>query len=260
MKNYLFATAGSCGPCRFGTYVTEYRKALRDAGFDGFRVILFQQAGGVKQATGEEMGLQINKKFFFTITKAIILGDVLNAQAYRIRPYEVEEGRTDAVIENAKKRIAIAFEARKGLFKALWKTRKELQAIKVDRSQVKPRVGIIGEFWAMTTEGDGNYKMQRFLENEGAEVDVQLVVAWGLYMLWGAKYDTLERAKLKGVDKGLAGGETGAGNSGSKFALEGVDVAKKTLVNTNRYLGNERPVYLFRKSIEPTRLSPTQYG
>ena len=28
VKNYLFLTAGACGPCRFGTYVTEYRKAL----------------------------------------------------------------------------------------------------------------------------------------------------------------------------------------------------------------------------------------
>ena len=37
--NYLFVTLGACGPCRFGTYVTEYRKALRDAGFDGFRVL-----------------------------------------------------------------------------------------------------------------------------------------------------------------------------------------------------------------------------
>ena len=35
-------------------YVTEYRKALRDAGFDGFRVMLFQQTGGLKQATGDE--------------------------------------------------------------------------------------------------------------------------------------------------------------------------------------------------------------
>lgn len=222
IDNYLFATAGSCGPCRFGTYVTEYRKALRDAGFDGFRVILFQQAGGVKQATGEEMGLKIDKHFFFTITKAIILGDVINALAYRIRPYELEVGRTDAVIANAKKRIAIAFETRRGLFKALWQTRKELQAIKVDRTQVKPRVAIIGEFWAMTTEGDGNYKMQRFLEQEGAEVDVQLVVNWGLYLLWAAKYDTLARADLKGVDK--------KGDRGSKFALEGVDVGKKLLM------------------------------
>ena len=45
VENYVFLTAGACGPCRFGMYVTEYRKALRDAGFDGFRVMLFQQTG-----------------------------------------------------------------------------------------------------------------------------------------------------------------------------------------------------------------------
>ncbi len=219
IENYLFATAGSCGPCRFGTYVTEYRKALRDAGFEGFRVILFQQAGGMKQASGEEMGLKIDLKFFTTITKAAILGDVLNALAYRIRPYELEQGRTDAVIENAKKRIAKAFETRKGMLKALWQIRKELQAVKVDPMQVKPKVAIIGEFWAMTTEGDGNYKMQRFLESEGAEVDIQLVVSWVLYLLWAAKYDTLDRAKLKGADQKEKGG--------SKLALAGVNVAKK---------------------------------
>ena len=47
--NYVFLTAGACGPCRFGMYVTEYRKALRDAGFDGFRVMLFQQTGGLSR-------------------------------------------------------------------------------------------------------------------------------------------------------------------------------------------------------------------
>ena len=46
VKNHVFITAGACGPCRFGTYVTEYRKALRDSGFEGFRVLLFQQTGG----------------------------------------------------------------------------------------------------------------------------------------------------------------------------------------------------------------------
>ncbi len=54
VNNHVFLTAGACGPCRFGTYVTEYRKALRDAGFENFRVMLFQQTGGIKQATGEE--------------------------------------------------------------------------------------------------------------------------------------------------------------------------------------------------------------
>ncbi len=219
IENYLFATAGSCGPCRFGTYVTEYRKALRDSGFEGFRVIMFQQAGGMKQAAGQDMGLKIDTEFFLFMSKAIVLGDVLNALTYRIRPYEIEPGRTDAVIKNAKERIAQAFESRKGLLKALWQTRKEIAAIKVDRTQVKPKVAIIGEFWAMTTEGDGNYKMHRFLEQEGAEVDIQLVVNWGLYLLWGAKFDTQTRMQLKGVDKG--------GRDGSKFALENVNATKK---------------------------------
>ena len=61
-----------------------------------------------------------------------------------------------------------------------------MAAVKVDRTRTKPKVGIIGEFWAMTTEGDGNYGLQRFLESEGAEVEVQLVTAWLLYMLWQA--------------------------------------------------------------------------
>ena len=92
VENYVFVTAGACGPCRFGMYVTEYRKALRDAGFDGFRVLLFQQQGGLKQATGEESGLEMNPEFFMAILKAILIGDVLNTVGYRIRPYEVVPG------------------------------------------------------------------------------------------------------------------------------------------------------------------------
>ena len=44
----------------------------------------------------------------------------------------------------------------------------------------------------MTTEGDGNYGLQRFLESEGAEVDIQLVTAWLLYMIWQVAYDTAD--------------------------------------------------------------------
>ena len=47
IDRYVFFTAGACGPCRFGMYEAEYRLALRNAGFDGFRVLLFQQSGGL---------------------------------------------------------------------------------------------------------------------------------------------------------------------------------------------------------------------
>lgn len=221
VKNHVFITAGACGPCRFGTYVTEYRKALRDSGFDGFRVLLFQQTGGLKQATGDEVGLKMDPQFFWGVIRAVLIGDALNALGYRIRPYEVEPGSTDRAIEKSKGMIAEAFATNGSLVKALYKARKTLGAVKVDRTRVKPKVGIIGEFWAMTTEGDGNYGLQRFLEAEGAEVDIQLVTAWLLYMIWQGKYDTNKRAELRGTD------QKQHAEGGSKFGLEGVDVRKR---------------------------------
>ncbi|MEO6771646.1 MAG: 2-hydroxyglutaryl-CoA dehydratase [Kofleriaceae bacterium] len=221
VKNHVFITAGACGPCRFGTYVTEYRKALRDSGFDGFRVLLFQQTGGLKQATGDGVGLEMNPTFFWAVIRAILIGDSLNALGYRIRPYEVVPGSADRALEVSKRIISDAFEHNTSLSLALYKARRALGKVQVDRTRPKPRVGIIGEFWAMTTEGDGNYGLQRFLEAEGAEPDIQLVIAWLLYMVWQGRYDTAQRANLRGVDK--AKDEHG----GSKFSLKGVDVRKR---------------------------------
>jgi len=221
VKNHVFITAGACGPCRFGTYVTEYRKALRDSGFDGFRVLLFQQTGGLKQATGEGVGLEMNPTFFWGVVRAILVGDCLNALGYRVRPYEVVPGSADRALEVSKRIISESFENNTSLAVALFKARREMGKVKVDRTRPKPRVGIIGEFWAMTTEGDGNYGLQRFLEAEGAEPDIQLVIAWLLYMMWQGRYDTAQRAGLRGVDKSKEE------HGGSKFSLKGVDVRKR---------------------------------
>jgi len=200
VKHYVFLTAGACGPCRFGMYVTEYRKALRDAGFDGFRVMLFQQTGGLSQATGDDVGLEMNPDFFISIIKAIVCGDVLNALAYRIRPYEVEPGATNRAMEAAKKTIYAALYDKTNIFWALWQSRKEFAAVKIDPLRARAKSSIIGEFWAMTTEGDGNYALQKFLESEGGECDIQLTTAWLLYNIWEVARDTRERQYLKGVD------------------------------------------------------------
>jgi len=228
IDGYVFLTAGACGPCRFGMYVTEYRKALRDAGFDGFRVVLFQQTGGISQATGEESGLEMTPKFFWAIVKALVAGDVLNALGYRIRPYELNTGDTDSALEKCKKIVHDALETRTNVLVALRKCKTILQGIAVDRTVAKPKVSIIGEFWAMTTEGDGNYQLQRFLESEGAEADVQLVSAWLLYTVWEAKRDTKERMNLRGADKSYYG-LGGLGPFGIAQKLMGVTAAEKAI-------------------------------
>lgn len=217
VKNYLFLTAGACGPCRFGMYVTEYRKALRDAGFDGFRVMLFQQQGGLSQATGDEVGIEMGPPFFISIIKGVVCGDVLNAIGYRIRPYEVEPGATNRALEEAKRIIYQALYEGTNVFAALNKCRPIFEAIKVDKLRPRAKSAIIGEFWAMTTEGDGNYALQKFLESEGGECDIQLTTAWLLYNIWEVARDTRVRSDLREAD-------------GGKYGLEGMDevgVAKR---------------------------------
>jgi predicted nucleotide-binding protein (sugar kinase/HSP70/actin superfamily) len=216
VDRYVFLTAGACGPCRFGMYATEYRKALRDAGFDGFRVMLFQQKGGLSQATGEEAGLAMNPAFFLGLLKAIIAGDVINGMGYRLRPFEVESGATDRAIENTKRYVNDALVEGGSVLAALLRGRREFAKIELDWTRPAPRVSIIGEFWAMTTEGDGNYQLQRFLESEGAECDIQFVTNWLLFMLWEGRYDTKLRAELRGIDEARKG-------------LKNVNIGKKLL-------------------------------
>src|SRR5215470_272179 len=100
IDRYVFFTAGACGPCRFGMYEAEYRLALRNSGFDGFRVMLFQQSGGLNQSDAEA-GLEMNLDFFLNLLNGLNMGDVINEVAHQIRPYEANAGDADAVLDEA---------------------------------------------------------------------------------------------------------------------------------------------------------------
>jgi predicted nucleotide-binding protein (sugar kinase/HSP70/actin superfamily) len=230
IDRYVFFTAGACGPCRFGMYEAEYRLALRNSGFDGFRVLLFQQSGGLNQAEAEA-GLEMNLDFFLGILNALNIGDVVNDVAYQIRPYEVNPGETDRVLDECmdllhevmKRKCPYTLEGRFGdwLSKtsfsgtatmigkfmdqlygedytaALREVRDRFNAIPIDRTRVKPIVKITGEFWAQTTEGDGNFNMFKFLEKEGAQVLVEPIGTWITYMIHQAKQQIRDR---QGID------------------------------------------------------------
>src|SRR3984957_10315257 len=213
---YVFFTAGACGPCRFGMYESEYRLALRNAGFDKFRVLLFQQSGGLNQAEAEA-GLALNVDFFLAILNALNIGDIINDVAYQIRPYEVNAGETDRVLEDSMEMLHEVLRRRQpwllhgktgnllkktrfagtaeylgkfvhqlfgeDIVAGLREVRDRFAAIPIDRTRVKPIVKITGEFWAQTTEGDGNFNMFRFLEKEGAQVVVEPIGTWICYLM-----------------------------------------------------------------------------
>lgn len=230
IDRYVFFTAGACGPCRFGMYEAEYRLALRNAGFDGFRVLLFQQGGGLNQAEAAA-GLEMNLDFFLGILNALNIGDVINDVAYQIRPYEVNAGETDRVLDECmdllhevmRRKQPYTLEGKLGTMlkntsfsgtaellgkfinqlygddytAALEEVRDRFNAIPIDRTRVKPLVKITGEFWAQTTEGDGNFNMFRFLEKEGAQVLVEPIGTWIMYMIHQAKQKIKDE---KGLD------------------------------------------------------------
>jgi predicted nucleotide-binding protein (sugar kinase/HSP70/actin superfamily) len=228
IDKYIFVTAGACGPCRFGMYEAEYRLALRNSGFDGFRVLLFQQSGGFNQA-GEADGFEMNVDFFLGFLNALNMGDVLNDVGYQMRPFEIEEGATDRAMTQAMEDLKEVFrthrnqrlDGRMGAFLkslpavggmaenagkfadallgkeytgALAGVADNLRTVRVDRTRVKPLVKITGEFWAQTTEGDGNYRMFSFLEREGAQVLVEPIGTWIMYMIHQAKQANTDRA------------------------------------------------------------------
>ncbi|MCL4558303.1 MAG: hypothetical protein M1491_06705 [Deltaproteobacteria bacterium] len=194
---FVFLTAGACGPCRFGMYESEYRKSLREAGFGNFRVLTFEQSEKVEKSGAN--GLQANRSFYKALIKALVLGDMLNEIGYRIRPYEKNPGETDDLISRYREIFYNAFLDSAPMTSSLRGLYKRLGDIEVDYLRVKPVVQIIGEFWAQTTEGDGSYRLARWLESEGAEVKTEPVSAWIDYLLWSSAMEEKDRFAIRPV-------------------------------------------------------------
>jgi predicted nucleotide-binding protein (sugar kinase/HSP70/actin superfamily) len=227
-KHVLLTAGNACGTCRFAMYEAEYRLALKNAGFDGFRVYTFNLVGGLTQKSDEGPGLEMNLEFFLGMINAIVIGDLLNEVGYRIRPYEVQTGETNRVLEECIDEIqqflrryrSFNFDGPIGrrmtkfktihsvirysgefyrqlfgrdFFKVMEKCGKRISKIQVDRTRVKPTVKVTGEFWAHLTEGDGNFNMFRFLEREGAQVIIEPVASLIQHMMRQIKDETRER-------------------------------------------------------------------
>lgn len=203
---YAYVTAGGCGPCRFGMYITEYKKALRDAGFEGFRIISFEHNKGLFQKNkSEEDILELSPKFFIVLIKALIIGDIINILGYKMRPYEVEKGSIDRAMIECRSLVSKAFLNHTNLIVALLKCRSLLKKIELNRLEPKAKVLVMGEFWAAITESDGNYNLHRFLEEEGAECITQPLINTLMRSLWEAerklkKVEGIQSENSKAID------------------------------------------------------------
>ncbi len=232
VRRYVYFTAACGGPCRFSMYENEFRIALRAAGYNGFRILSFSQDHGLKASTGHT-GLEFTVHFAMNALHAFILGDLLNAVQRRLQPYEMQAGSTMRAVARAADSIAEHFRTHRGFeladvvpshlrprkespwywvpnnLKKVWShlygdamtavvpsAAKEFEKVEVDWLQVKPVVKVIGEFWAQMTESDGNFQMLEFLEREGAEVSIEPISTWVLYLLQQKKERAAYRQRV----------------------------------------------------------------
>lgn len=226
VRRFVYFTIGGCGPCRFGMYESEYRQALNQAGFPGFRVLTFQANTAIQKGS-EQPGLKYTVNFGLGMLNALNIGDILFDISHRIRPYEVEPGSTDAAIADVLSSLCVhlrreqSFEpfrrSRGGkLFGALGILRRirhhlngspwrealaqaceRLAQVRVDWLRVKPVVKVTGEFYSAISEGEANYRLYRQMEDLGAEVRVDPIGNLILYWLYEARLNNHRRNGLR---------------------------------------------------------------
>lgn len=240
-QRFVYFTVGSCGPCRHGMYEAEYRFALSNAGFPGFRIPLLVQSKGL-YGQHEDPGLEYTLDFSILGLAALLLADLIEDVEYRIRPYEAIPGTTDAAVrwcverlarvlrewrlpellEDAPRPLARLLSLHAGIrdasraaaklhdflhaepfAHALSECSERIAAIEIDPLRVKPLVKIVGEFYSQTTESLGNYGMFHFLEREGAEVAPSQVAGWVTYLLFQAGVHWRSRRGLGGPYPGI---------------------------------------------------------
>jgi predicted nucleotide-binding protein (sugar kinase/HSP70/actin superfamily) len=143
-------------------------------------------------------GFKLSLKLGVRCVFAMMYGDLFVHIGNQCRPYEVEKGATDALIESWTDKLVDLFTENKGLgFGAMRRYMREIVAdfAKIERTnEKKPRVGIVGEIYVKYAPL-GNNNLEEFLLKEGAEPVVPGVTDFIIF-----------KVNNRYVDVGLYGG------------------------------------------------------
>lgn len=155
------------GGCRATNYVGFIRRALKKAGLEHIPVISLNLSG-----IESNPGFKVTFRLLQRIALGAALGDILQKCVYRMRPYELEAGSTNALWEKWNS-ICVEYVTGKLLSPSRFKKIcndmiQEFDNLPIDESIRKPRVGIVGEILVKYSP-TGNNHLVDLLESEGAE-------------------------------------------------------------------------------------------
>ena len=170
------------GCCRASNYVGFIRRALDKAGLSHIPVISFNANGMEKNE-----GLKISPSMLMAAVRALVYGDLLMRCLYRVRPYEKEKGSADALAAKWRD-ICVDSIVEKHPSRSYRQVCRELvqdfDALPIDETLVKPRVGVVGEILVKYMPVANNHLVE-LLEREGAEAVVPDLMDFFNYSFYG---------------------------------------------------------------------------
>jgi len=175
------------GGCRASNYIHLLRKALEKAGLE-FIPVVSVNLSGLEKNPGFKLSLAFLRKAVFTM----MYGDLIVLLANQVRPYEVEPGSTDAMMDTCETRILNEIKEGRGLsFKSM---QADFDTIITDfntiavAGQPKPRVGVVGEIYIKYSPL-GNNNLESFLLAEGAEPVVPGLTDFIIFKIYNRDVD-----------------------------------------------------------------------
>lgn len=177
----------SGGGCRDSNYIHLMRKAFEKAGYPNVPFIS-------ANIWGMEMnsGINLSPRTLLMALAGMIYGDMLMIVSNQVRPYEINKGETDALIDRWIERLTATFKKGRGFMpKAI---EKNLQAIGADFAAIpiqkvpKVKVAVVGELF-LKYSVPGNNHLEEFLTEQDCEVFMPSMLGFGVYKTNGALED-----------------------------------------------------------------------
>ena len=160
------ATGKYIGDCRLTHYAALLRKALDDAGYKDIAIVTNDDKDYHQLHPGFKMNLASSLK----LAAALPMIDVMEELLRKIRPYEKVKGSADAAFEKGMDCIVDGIgHGIGGIKKGFAKAIEAMKAVEYDRSVLRPRVLIVGEYLLNFHPG-ANRDIELYLEKNGFEI------------------------------------------------------------------------------------------
>lgn len=174
------------GGCRASNYIFLLRKALERANMDYVPVI------SLSFGLEKNPGFKLTNRIILQGFAGIVYGDLLSLLSNQTRPYEINKGETNELVQKWIHILSDKFKNNKGYIGYAMKNNliriaKDFNNIELN-DEKKIKVGIVGEIFIKFAPL-GNNHLQDFLEEQGCEVMVPSLLGFFLYGMENAKYD-----------------------------------------------------------------------